>query len=399
MLSSGRMPFRLQSRRYRLPFRTPLRTAHGQWREREGLLIRVEDEAGRIGYGEIAPLPEFGTETLAEAEAVCQGFGGRIGADVLAAVPERFGCVRFAVGCALEGAAQWAEREAQSARRNTGGAPREERSGGSRDAEVERDVPARSDQGGHVPALARDLSTAPGTAPAALRLPVAALLSAGKEALAQLGARIEAGYLAFKWKVGVGRVEDELGILDDLLAALPSFARLRLDANGGWDRRQAARWLVRCAERPIEFIEQPLDPRDEDGLRGLAADYPVTLALDESVVRLAEARRWQAAGWAGVFVIKPALCGPLREIEGWARATSADVVLSSAIETVVGRAAILPWALRSGVTKRALGFGLGEVFVAPAANGPALGALAEAHWAAAAGTGAVQVWESAEVDR
>ena len=36
----------------------------------------------------------------------------------------------------------------------------------------------------------------------------------------QLPVRIEAGYLAFKWKVGVGRVEDELGILDDLLAAL-----------------------------------------------------------------------------------------------------------------------------------------------------------------------------------
>ncbi|HYC71135.1 MAG TPA: o-succinylbenzoate synthase [Opitutaceae bacterium] len=332
------MTYRFQHQRHLLPLRAPLRTAHGAWAGREGLLVRIEDRDGRIGFGEVAPIPWFGTETLAEAETVCAGLRGRVGPDILAAIPERYGCVRFAVACAL--------------------------------AEVERAVPPRPDE------EARGEAAAPPT-----RLPVVALLPAGKPALDDLRARLEAGFLSFKWKVAVGRPEDELALLDDLLAALPPYARLRLDANGGWDRRQARRWLERCAERPVEFVEQPVAASDEDALRGLAEDFPVTLALDESVVRLADARRWHAAGWRGVFVIKPAICGPLGEIEAWARESRADLVLSSAIETAVARAAILRWALARGITKRALGFGTGELFESRAANGPILGALADAGWA------------------
>ena len=59
--------YRLEFRRYCFPFGRTVRTAHGPWAEREGLLVRLEDEAGRSGYGEVAPIPWFGTETLAEA--------------------------------------------------------------------------------------------------------------------------------------------------------------------------------------------------------------------------------------------------------------------------------------------------------------------------------------------
>ena len=63
------MVYRFSHRAYRLPLRQPLRTAHGLWAEREGLIVRVEDESGRVGFGEIAPIEWFGTETLAEAGA------------------------------------------------------------------------------------------------------------------------------------------------------------------------------------------------------------------------------------------------------------------------------------------------------------------------------------------
>lgn len=341
------MPFLFQHRPYRFPLRAPLRTAHGSWTDREGLLVRIEAADGRVGYGEVAPIPWFGTETLAEAAEVCAGMRGRIGPDVLAAIPEKFGCVRFAVACALESVT------------DTGALG------------VTRPSPAIG-----TPEVGRVIPNPPPSS----RIPVAALLTAGKAALAELPAKLESGFLAFKWKVAVQRPEEELAIFDDLLSTLPSYAKLRIDANGGWDRRQATRWLERCAERPVELVEQPLAPADVAGLRGLAEDFPVTLALDESVVRLSDARRWQSTGWRGVFVLKPALCGPLREIESWAREAKADIVLSSAIETVVGRAAILRWALRSGVSKRALGFGIGEAFASYPANGPILGALLDATW-------------------
>lgn len=320
------MVYRFHFKRYCLPLRSALRTAHGVWAEREGIIVRLEDEAGRVGYGEIAPIPWFGTETIADAEEICRKFGDRVSADVLTTVPERQGCVRFAL------------------------------------------------------AMAREQSAA---AAGTIRLPVAALLPAGREAVKLLPIKLEAGFLAFKWKVGVGAVDDELGVLDDLLARLPAHAKLRLDANGAWTSRQAERWLIRCADRPIEFVEQPLAPTDEDGLLGLAGDFPVKLALDESVVRLAEARRWQGLGWPGVFVLKPALAGPLPELIEWILATQADVVISSAIETVLGRSVILQAALSQRLTARALGFGAGEIFGDRRWDGPIIGPLADASCIAA----------------
>lgn len=336
------MPCRFGHKTYRLPLRPPLRTAHGVWTEREGIIVRLEDEVGRAGFGEIAPLPWFGTETLAEAEEICRKFGATVEREVLDAVPVRFGCVRFALGAAK--------------------------------TEVERVDPNALAQAKRAEVSAFHPST---------RLPVATLLPAGREALKALPAKLEAGFLAFKWKVGVGALDDELGIFDDLLAALPAYATVRLDANGAWDRRQAMKWLARCADRPVEFVEQPVKPGDEAALLGLAADYPVTLALDESVTGLAAARRWQGLGWPGVFVIKPALAGPLDEIAAWVATTKADIVLSSAIETALGRAAILRAALSLPLTKRALGFGVGDIFGDRRWDGPFLGAVLDSSWSEA----------------
>jgi O-succinylbenzoate synthase len=100
--------------------------------------------------------------------------------------------------------------------------------------------------------------------------------------------------------------------------------------------------------------------------------------LDESVVRLAEARRWQGLGWPGVFVLKPALAGPLVELAGWILATQADVVFSSAIESALGRSAILRLALTQSLTKRALGFGTDGIFADRSWDGPVIGPLADA---------------------
>ena len=47
-----------------LPLARPLATAHGPIERRNALVVALEDEAGRIGWGEAAPLPEFGTETF-----------------------------------------------------------------------------------------------------------------------------------------------------------------------------------------------------------------------------------------------------------------------------------------------------------------------------------------------
>jgi O-succinylbenzoate synthase len=312
--------YRFACRRYKLPFRQPVRTAHGVWMEREGLLLRLENAAGSASYGEAAPISWFGTETVDQAAEICRGFGEQVSGAVLAEVPAKFASLRFALSTALDGKSSL-ELENKKA------------------------------------------------------LPVAALLRAGRAALDQIAAKTEAGFRTFKWKVGVADPAEELPLLDDLIAKLPPGAKLRLDANGAWDRRRAERWLERCAERPVEFIEQPIaaDAKGaEDLLLGLAGDFPTTLALDESVVGGADVTRWLDLGWSGVFVLKPSLLGDAAAVVARLEKAKASVVFSSALETAIGAKAALRLAFAFGGKPRALGFGVWPLFEDQRFDGPYL---------------------------
>ena len=319
------MSFLFAHRRYALPFRVPVRTAHGPWAVREGLIVRVTDATGAVGYGEIAPVPRFGTETVDEAAAVLQALGGQIGETQIAALPVQSSSARHGLCVAL------ADCRAGSPNPAVSGA-------GSKSSRA-----------------------------------VAALLPAGREALGAAAAKAELGFRVFKWKVGVGDNDEELGLLDELLARLPGGARLRLDANGAWDRRRAERWLERCAERPIEFVEQPIAPAArgaDDLLRGLAADFPTPLALDESLVHDGDVERWLAAGWPGLFVVKPALLGDPAAVCAQLAQAKAKVVFSSALETAVGAQTALRLAFAWPGEQRALGFGVYPLFADARFDGP-----------------------------
>ena len=270
---------------------------------------------------------------MADDEAGLAGLGGAVDGGFLDRVDERLGCLRFALACAL--------------------------------------------------------GLEAGRAPAVPRLPVAALLPAGKGACAAADQALEMGYVALKWKVGVFADADERVILDDLLARLPGHARLRLDANGAWTVRRAMKWLACCAERPIEFVEQPCcaeastdaagQRRAEDALLGLSADYPTPIALDESVTGLPSLRAWLARGWRGVVVVKPALAGDPASLLALLEKSQADVVFSSAFETGVGRQAALRMAFaHKGPKPRALGFGVGPLFADERFEAPTIGAFLRA---------------------
>lgn len=318
-LSANKMEFRLEHRRFSLPFRAPVRTAHGPWAAREGLYVRVERPGGAPGWGEASPVPHFTGETADADEAFCRSLGGRLDDGELSRVPAGLGALRNALASAL----------------------------------------------GPPPAPARHAS-----------LGVAALLPAGRAALEAASPRAEAGFRVFKWKVGVGDPGDEMALLDDLVGALPAGSRLRLDANGAWDGRTAGRWLDRASGRPVEFVEQPVG-RDARGagdlLRGLAADYPVPIALDESIAGDGDVAAWLDAGWTGIFVVKPALLGDVDGVLGRLARQGARVVFSSALETALGARAALRAAFAWPGSPFALGFGVWPLFADARFDGPCAG--------------------------
>ena len=276
-------------RPYRRPFRRTLKTSHGAWKHREGIILRLSDAQGHVGYGEVAPLPWFGTETQAQALAFCNQVPAHLcssgGFTILPTLP----ACKFGFEVAMS------------------------------------NLTRKS----HCP----ELSTAQ----------YSALLPAGQAALSAWSPLWSLGHRTFKWKIGVAPVATELAFLSRLMEQLPLGAKLRLDANGGLDELSAHRWLDYCDRlgHRIEFIEQPLPPNRFDDLLKLAHRYKTPIALDESVTTLDHLKTHYFRGWEGIFVIKAAIFGSPNQLKQFCLDYPIDLVISSVFETDIGRQALI----------------------------------------------------------
>jgi len=278
------MTLRLQRRRFRFALLQPLRTAAGELRERCGWLLRLEDDQGAVGWGEVAPLQQQQFTDCEHALAALPDMVSQ--AQLEARLPELPGALGFGLGAAL--------------------------------AELQGLVGAASTQG---------WLTAP--APALLLPAGEAMLSALEDAAASAGG-LEGR--SFKWKVATEPDGLERQLLEQLLQRLPPTARLRLDANGGWDRSTAQAWMQRLRDDPrLAWLEQPLAVEDQAGLEQLAALGPV--ALDESLHQHPELR----CRWSGWQVRRPALEGDPRGLLRELQAGVPQLMLSTAFETGIGR--------------------------------------------------------------
>jgi O-succinylbenzoate synthase len=279
-------------RPFRLPLARPLVTAQGALTEKRGWLVRLEaDRLGApagLGWGEAAPLcftPATAQERQRALAAAIESLGSVLPRKAVeAALPSLPPELAFALGLAL----------------------------------------AEAD--GLVGAAAAGWLAAP---------PSAVLLPAGEAAVAALAAALErpgATPITCKWKVAALEDGLERRVLETVLQSLPSQARIRVDANGGWDRATAAAWADRLVEEPrLQWLEQPLAALDQAGLEALAARLPV--ALDESLRDCPALRR----GWSGWQVRRPALEGDPRPLLAQLLAGTPRLMLSTAFETGIGR--------------------------------------------------------------
>lgn len=124
---------------------------------------------------------------------------------------------------------------------------------------------------------------------------------------------------------------------------VPAGIGLRVDANGNWDRRVARDFLAGVAGMGIEYVEQPVSADDPEGLGALARASSTPIAADESAHPGSRARRILDRD-VPVLVLKPAALGglvPAVAIAERAAREGVRVVWSSAIESAIGRAALL----------------------------------------------------------
>jgi O-succinylbenzoate synthase len=260
---------------FRLP--SPLATGAGVLLAKRGWLLRLEGSDAPVGWGEAAPVDPNEAPAVAAALA---GLGRAVSRSLLEELlPGLPPVLAFALGAAL----------------------------------AERD--------GLVGGAADGWHAAP---PSAWLLPAGPAMPGALEALLAGGA----APLTVKWKVAAAADALERRLLERLLERLPADARLRLDANGGWDLATAVAWAGRLVSEPrLEWLEQPLAAGDQEGLDQLARSLPV--ALDESLRERPRLRRT----WRGWQVRRPSQDGDPRPLLAQLRRGTPRLMISTGFET------------------------------------------------------------------
>ena len=325
------MLYQFEFRPYWRKFSIPLQTSHGIWDIREGIVLCLKDETGKVGWGEIAPINWFGSESFQQALDFCSKLPKAISSETIFAIPDELPACQFGFESAWEIVIG--------------------------DWELKTEKPDFSEKGF--------------SCSDSQFLNYSALLPAGKSAQKKWLQLWHTGYRTFKWKIGVYSVVEELSILKNLLQNLPAGVKLRLDANGGLTYEEASRWLITCdninnqPEFPlkIEFIEQPLATSEFEVMLELSGAYKTPIALDESVATLQQLKTCYEKGWREIFVIKPGIVGSRSHLRQFCRQHEIDAVFSSVFETIIGRKAALQIANELSLKKRAVGFGLNHYFL------------------------------------
>lgn len=158
------------------------------------------------------------------------------------------------------------------------------------------------------------------------------------------------GYRVVKAKIGGGSPGREQSLLDAWWErGEGSPLGVRLDANGRLDASGLRLWLAWMDARPwVEFLEQPFPPGEEASLRRVAGGAEARLALDESLELAGALPHWVEEGWAGWWVVKPALCGGADLLGELPTEVRSRLILSSAFESGIGFGGVLQLALELG---------------------------------------------------
>ena len=202
---------------------------------------------------------------------------------------------------------------------------------------------------GTLPVMRRERIQINATVPAVSAEQVPAILS-----------RFE-GCTTAKVKVAEGgqRLADDVARVRAVREVMGDDARIRVDANGGWNVAEAVSGLQALAPFELEYAEQPCMSVEDlievrERLGGL-----VRIAADESVRKADDPLAVARSGAADLLIVKAQPLGGLNRALNIIDAAGLPVVVSSALDTSVGigMGLHLAAALPEGVLAGACGLG------------------------------------------
>ena len=309
------MSLKAEYRPYTLFFRFPAGTSRGIMHQRKTWIVRVRDEEqdGRAGYGEAAPLPGLSPDDRTDMEEILAMACSRIGHDNFSVeeIPSRFPSVRFALEMALKDLRQ---------------------------------------DGDYI------LFPSPFTKGRA-SIPINGLIWMGDPSWMkdQIRQKVEAGFRVIKIKVGALPLDEELAVLKDVRREYRSLdLEIRLDANGAFPAGKALEVLRRFSEYHIHSIEQPIAPGQYETMARLIEDSPIPVALDEELIgpwHGNEKKRLLEMLHPHYLILKPTLLGGFRETEEWIRLAGERGIgwwITSLLESNIGLNALAQWTFTLG---------------------------------------------------
>ena len=263
-----------------IPLKQPFVTALRQVKSLDSIVVKVETDAGMIGYGETAPTEAITGENqesiLAGLEMLCRSLLGREMEDFdglieqVQAIAPTHPNARAAMEIALYDLA------AQAA-----------------------GMPLVEYLGGEVKPLETGITISLGE--------VDAMVASAQRALTD-------GFGSLKIKLGSDSQHDIARVvaIDEVLE---DRATLKLDANQGWSLHETIGFLqaIEASDVSVELIEQPLPREDLVGLAEVRRHTAIPILVDESVFTLEDALRVLAADAADMINIKLDKCGGISE--------------------------------------------------------------------------------------
>ena len=272
--------------RYRLRLTSPIAWDRQARSHREGLLVCLS-HGDNSGWGDIAPLPGFSTESLSEAQARAEVFAK----EILKSPPRTLDLNAVKIPPSVRFGFELALCNLDSATRKR---PPQEASA----------------------------------------VACCGLIGHQKNRQVHLAhSLVNLGYQAVKLKVGRKSLKADLNTVHTICEKYPEL-EVRVDANRSWSIKTAINFIQATQNLGLDFLEEPL--RDKTELPELARNCNIPIALDETL-REQDAQKYYKV--ADVRVLKPTLAGgiytTLAHIEH-AIQENVRCIISSSYESGVG---------------------------------------------------------------
>jgi L-Ala-D/L-Glu epimerase len=290
---------------YKLKLLQPLITARGKTEFRRGFILKLVNETGVSGVGDVCPFPEFGSESFEDAEKYLNSLKYEFALD-LEDIENSFD-KNFADTAGLPAVRCGMEQALLSL--------------------------ITSEKGISINHLLNRKSLA--------EVKVNGVLGF-KDPLSSAQAAEELvmeGFKTIKVKIGRDNFSEDLDCIERIYSAIPDSLRLRLDVNGKWSLKEAQQNISRLEKYKIEYIEQPVNTKED--LCELANSTNIPLAADESVRNSEDAQYFINNRSVKFLVLKPMMIGgiiPLMNIYDKAKRENLSVVVTSSFESAIGRA-------------------------------------------------------------